>query len=56
MLTRTCGQCVHLDPRPIPVSRPIPIFRCERRCTLEWAETPRGEPGELACKYWERRP
>lgn len=42
----TCGDCVHLDPTVIDTwnKARAPLHRCEKRMTLEYATTPRGDP------------
>lgn len=46
----TCGDCVHLDPTVIPTQARRPLRRCDKRLTLEFEDTPRGDPESIyAC-------
>jgi hypothetical protein len=55
MSGRTCGDCVHLDERIIDTwsKATRPLRRCEKRLTLEFADTPRGDPESFyACPHF----
>lgn len=41
---KTCGNCRHLDPRPIDNLTRRPTHYCNKRCTWEDPRTLRGEP------------
>jgi hypothetical protein len=45
----TCGDCRHLDPAPVPTMSERKIRFCLKRCTWEYADTPRGSPGPWEC-------
>ena len=49
----TCGDCIHLDPTVIQTQAKRPVRRCEKRLTLEFEDTPRGDPESLyACPHF----
>jgi hypothetical protein len=49
-MTLTCGDCRHLDPATIPTWSARKVRYCTKRCTWEYADTPRGDPeSEWAC-------
>jgi hypothetical protein len=49
---KTCGDCRHLDPATIPTASARKVRYCTKRCTWEYADSPRGEAGELHCGHW----
>jgi hypothetical protein len=55
-VSRTCGDCHWLDPATVPTQSARKVRYCTKRCTWEYADTPRGEEGELHCQHWAIAP
>ena len=53
-MSRTCGNCRWLDPATVPIQAARRLRYCTKRCTWEFADSPRGEKdaGELRCDHW----